>query len=94
MQVSKWGNSLAIRLPAAVVEGPRGCQEGDEIEVHVVGERAFDIDRDRKPPERALGADPRLPQGSPPPRLGSSIVTASETLHEIEPHTRIPTPTS
>ncbi len=46
MQVSKWGNSLAIRLPAAVVKALE-LKEGDEVEVHVVGERAFAIDRDR-----------------------------------------------
>ena len=32
MQVSKWGNSLAVRLPAAVVEA-LGLKEGDEIEL-------------------------------------------------------------
>ena len=52
MQVSKWGNSLAIRLPASVVEA-LALKEGDEVEVHVVGERAFDIARDRSR-ERAL----------------------------------------
>ena len=52
MQVAKWGNSLAIRLPAPVVEA-LGLRPGDEVEVHVVGERAFDIDRDRSR-ERAL----------------------------------------
>ena len=46
MQVSRWGNSLAIRLPAAVVEALE-LKEGDEIEVHVAGERAFDVARDR-----------------------------------------------
>ena len=46
MQVSRWGNSLAIRLPASVVEALQ-LKEGDEIEVHVVGERAFDIARDQ-----------------------------------------------
>ena len=46
MQVARWGNSLAIRLPAAVVES-LGLKEGDEIEVRVAGDRAFDIDRDR-----------------------------------------------
>ena len=35
MQVSRWGNSLAIRLPAAVVE-VLGLKEGDDIEVNVV----------------------------------------------------------
>ena len=52
MQVSKWGNSLAIRLPASVVEALK-LREGDEVEIHVAGERAFDIARDRSR-ERAL----------------------------------------
>jgi antitoxin MazE len=52
MQIARWGNSLAIRLPASVVEA-LGLQAGDEIEVHVAGERTFDIDRDRSR-ERAL----------------------------------------
>jgi antitoxin MazE len=44
MQVSKWGNSLAIRLPAVVVEA-LGLKEGDEIVVHAAGKRAFEIER-------------------------------------------------
>jgi antitoxin MazE len=44
MQVAKWGNSLAVRLPAAVVEALR-LKEGDEIEIHVAGARAFEIKR-------------------------------------------------
>jgi antitoxin MazE len=52
MQISKWGNSLAIRLPAAVVEA-LDLKEGDEIDIRVAGERAFDIERDRTR-ERAL----------------------------------------
>ncbi len=46
MQVAKWGNSLAIRLPAAVVEA-LGLKEGDDIEVHIVGDRMFEVDHDR-----------------------------------------------
>ena len=38
MQVAKWGNSLAVRLPAAVVEALE-LKEGDEIEIHVAGAR-------------------------------------------------------
>jgi antitoxin MazE len=52
MKVSRWGNSLAIRLPAAVVEALE-LKAGDEVEVHVKGDRAFGIDRDRSR-ERAL----------------------------------------
>lgn len=44
MQVSKWGNSLAIRLPAAVVEA-LGLKEGDDIEIHVAGKRIFEVDK-------------------------------------------------
>jgi antitoxin MazE len=52
MQVSKWGNSLAIRLPAAVVEALE-LSEGDEIEITIAGTRDFKIERDRRR-ERAL----------------------------------------
>ena len=50
MQVAKWGNSLAIRLPAAVVEA-LALKEGDEIEIHVAGTRQFDIARKPAPNE-------------------------------------------
>ncbi len=52
MQVSKWGNSLAVRLPAVVVEALE-LKEGDQIEVRVAGAREFEIDRYRSR-ERAL----------------------------------------
>ena len=44
MQVAKWGNSLAVRLPAAVVEALR-LKEGDEIDIHVADEREFAVAR-------------------------------------------------
>ena len=44
MQVAKWGNSLAVRLPAAVVEA-LGLKAGDNIEIHVAGNRTFDVAR-------------------------------------------------
>jgi antitoxin MazE len=44
MLVAKWGNSLAVRLPAAVVEA-LGLSEGDEIEIHVAGARQFGVAR-------------------------------------------------
>lgn len=52
MRVSKWGNSLAIRLPAAVVEALE-LKEGDQVEVRVADRRTFDVDRDQTR-ERAL----------------------------------------
>jgi antitoxin MazE len=42
MQVCKWGNSLAVRLPAAVVDA-LGLKEGDDIEIDVAGDRLFEI---------------------------------------------------
>ena len=46
MQVSKWGNSLAVRLPAAVVDALE-LKEGDQIEIRIAGPREFEIRRDR-----------------------------------------------
>lgn len=50
MQVSKWGNSLAVRLPAAVVDALK-LKEGDEIEIHVAGARRFEVQRRPQPRE-------------------------------------------
>jgi len=44
MQVAKWGNSLAIRIPAAVAEALR-LQPGDEVEIRVEGAREFALRR-------------------------------------------------
>ena len=44
MQVGKWGNSLAVRLPAAVVEALE-LEEGDDVEIHVVDARELALAR-------------------------------------------------
>ena len=44
MRVAKWGNSLAVRLPVAVVDA-LGLKEGDDIEIHVADSHAFGIAR-------------------------------------------------
>ncbi|KAA0182707.1 AbrB/MazE/SpoVT family DNA-binding domain-containing protein [Cupriavidus cauae] len=49
MQVAKWGNSLAVRLPSSVVEALE-LREGDDIEIVVDDPRTFAV---RKKP----GAD-------------------------------------
>ncbi len=64
MRVSKWGNSLAIRLPAAVVKALT-LQVGDEIEVRVVGLREFEISRDHSR-ELAINALRQLRRPFPP----------------------------
>ena len=50
MQVSKWGNSLAVRLPAALVEA-LDLKEGDDIEIRVADRRRFDVARKPTPEE-------------------------------------------
>lgn len=42
MQVSKWGNSLAIRLPSSVVKALALC-EGDDVEITIADERVFQL---------------------------------------------------
>ena len=46
MQVSKWGNSLAVRLPASVVEALK-LKEGDDIVIRIASTGAFEISLDR-----------------------------------------------
>jgi len=63
VQVSKWGNSLAIRLPASLVEALK-LQEGDDIEIHVVQARTFEVGT--KPGARELLARIRRFRGRLP----------------------------
>jgi antitoxin MazE len=42
MQVAKWGNSLAVRLPSSVVQA-LNLKEGDDISIEIAGERTFEI---------------------------------------------------
>ncbi len=46
MRVAKWGNSLAVRLPAAVVEA-LNLKDGDDIEIRVAGGSKFEVKKDR-----------------------------------------------
>jgi antitoxin MazE len=51
MQVSKWGNSLAVRFPAGLVQA-LDLKEGEEVDLHLVGERSFEVSK--KPSTQAL----------------------------------------
>jgi antitoxin MazE len=51
MRVYKWGNSLAIRLPATVVEALE-LQYGDDIEVRIAEPRVVEVTK--KPDAREL----------------------------------------
>lgn len=44
MQVSKWGNRLAIRLPASVVSALK-LKRGDDIEITIAGMRDLVVAR-------------------------------------------------
>jgi antitoxin MazE len=64
MQVSKWGNSLAVRLPVAVVDA-LNLKEGDHIEIRVARERVFEVSRDQSR-SRALARLRKLRRPLPP----------------------------
>lgn len=48
MQVSKWGNSLAVRFPASLVQA-LDLKEGEEIELHLLDERVLGVARKPSP---------------------------------------------
>ncbi|HEU0200507.1 MAG TPA: AbrB/MazE/SpoVT family DNA-binding domain-containing protein [Burkholderiaceae bacterium] len=75
MQVAKWGNSLAVRLPAAVVEALQ-LKEGEDIEIHVVGRRSVEIAR--KPAPRELVARLRKFRGRLPADFKFDRLEANE----------------
>jgi antitoxin MazE len=51
MQVERWGNSLALRLPASVVKA-LDLKEGDDVTIDVAGDRHLELAR--KPSSREL----------------------------------------
>jgi antitoxin MazE len=65
MKVAKWGNSLAVRLPASVVS-ELNIKEGDEVELLPRAERTFEVslnERRRKALERMRALAVPLPPG-------------------------------
>jgi antitoxin MazE len=44
MRVAKWGNSLAVRLPAALVEALE-LKEGDDIQIRIADQRELEVSR-------------------------------------------------
>jgi antitoxin MazE len=46
MKFAKWGNSVAIRIPAEMV-AQLGISPGEEAEIKVTGEHSFEVTRDR-----------------------------------------------
>lgn len=64
MQVSKWGNSLAVRLPSDVVSA-LNLKEGDQIEIRIADDRVFEVRRDQSK-NRALARLRKLRRPLPP----------------------------
>jgi antitoxin MazE len=53
MQVSKWGNSLAVRLPKALVE-ELGLKEGDDLNVIAARNGTIEVETREVQRRRAL----------------------------------------
>jgi antitoxin MazE len=53
MQVSKWGDSLAVRLPKALVE-QLGLKEGDQLNVVAARDGAIEVETSEERRRRAL----------------------------------------
>jgi len=47
LKFAKWGNSVAIRIPAEVV-AKLGISPDEEAQIKVTGEYSFEITRDRR----------------------------------------------
>lgn len=75
MQVAKWGNSLAIRLPMKLVKDLK-LAEGDEVQLSVRGPRALELSV--KPSKDAIVAALREFEG----RLPSDFAFDREQANE------------
>lgn len=75
MQVAKWGNSLAVRLPTAVVEALE-LKEGDDIDISVAGARSFEVSK--SPSSRELLARLRRFRGRLPAGFKFDRLEANE----------------
>lgn len=77
MQVSKWGNSLAVRLPQSVIDALK-LKEGDQIDIQVMGSRALEVER--KPAPRELLARLRKLRGRLPASFKFDRLEANERV--------------
>ena len=66
MQVAKWGNSLAVRIPADVARA-LGLKEGDEIELRAASDGTIEVMSEAQRREHALASFARA-------RLGAHIL--------------------
>jgi len=75
MRVAKWGNSLAVRLPASVVEALE-LKVGDDIEIQIAGRKNFQVKKGWTR-EQALAALKKLSRPFP-----KGFVFNREEAHE------------
>lgn len=64
MRIAKWGNSLAVRLPAKLID-EMGLKEGDEIDVFFNSNSEIEVARSRRR-EEAMEAIRKLARPFPP----------------------------
>ena len=64
MKLAKWGNSLALRIPAEVVD-ELGLSPNDDAEIRVTGKHSFEVVHDRRRQE-AIEAIRKLARPLPP----------------------------
>ena len=82
MKFAKWGNSIAIRVPAEVV-AKLGINPGEEAQINVTGEFSFEVKRDRRRQE-ALEAIRKLRRPLPP-----GYKFNREEIHDRDPMRRL-----
>ena len=75
MKFAKWGNSIAVRIPAEVV-ARLGISPNEEVQIEVTGEDSFQVTRDRSR-QKALDAIRKLRRPLPP-----GFTFNREELHE------------
>lgn len=65
MQVAKWGNSLAVRIPADVARA-LGLKEGDDVELRALEEGELAIITEKERRAQAIKEIRRLARPFPP----------------------------
>ena len=70
LQIAKWGNSLAVRIPADYVR-QIGVREGDQLEVHIGADGALNL-RPGQWSRKAFAAE--LGRGSRLLPMGTSVM--------------------
>ena len=76
-QMVKWGNSLAIRIPKAIVQEAK-LKEGDALEIDAAGDGRLEVRRPNKIPSLA-----QLVAQITPENRYAEISTGPETGKEV-----------